>query len=151
MNSELLEKFQQSRKPKISARFKNLSGGWREIGGKKMFFRSRWEANYGHYLQFLLEHGEIKEWQHEPKTFWFEKIRRGVTNYKPDFRVVEKTGREVFVEVKGFFDRKSKTKLKRMRIYHPSVRMLLVDSKWFKNVAPKICKLVKGWEYEKRR
>lgn len=149
MNSALLEKFQAARKPQISARFKNLSGGWREIGGKRMFFRSRWEYNYAAYLEFLLQHGEIKEWQHEPRTFYFDGIRRGVTNYKPDFRIVEKTGREVWVEVKGYMDRKSATKLKRMRIYFPQVRMLLVDSKWFKANGRKLGAIVPNWEHEK--
>src|SRR4030042_269614 len=44
-------------------------GGWREIGGKKKYYRSRWEANYARYLEFLKVNGEINGWEHKPKTF----------------------------------------------------------------------------------
>ena len=57
---------------------------WREIDGRRIFFRSRWEYRYALYLQLLKSRGEIKDWQHEPKTFWFEGIKRGTNNYKPD-------------------------------------------------------------------
>ena len=52
--------------------------GWREIAGRRIYFRSRWEANYARYLQWLKDRGEIVDWEYEPETFWFEKIKRGV-------------------------------------------------------------------------
>lgn len=71
--------------------------------------------------------GVIAQWEFEPETFWFEKIRRGVRSYTPDFRVTMRDGTIQFVEVKGWMDKKSATKLKRMRKYHPTVDILLVD------------------------
>lgn len=51
--------------------------GWREVGGKRCYFRSKWEANYARYLQWMKDQGKIAEWEHEPETFWFEAIKRG--------------------------------------------------------------------------
>src|SRR5687768_3513242 len=95
------------------------SASWRVIGGIRKYFRSRWEANYARYLEWLKTNGEIVSWTHEPKTFWFEKIKRGTRSYLPDFCVIEKNGKEVYYEVKGYMDSKSKTKIKRMAKYYP--------------------------------
>lgn len=120
-------------------------GGWREIGGKRGYYRSRWEANYARYLEFLKTHGEIVEWEHESKVFWFEGIKRGVMSYLPDFRVVLKNDKEEFHEVKGWMDTRSKTKIKRMRIYHPEVKLLVIDAAWFKSMKA-WQSLIPGWE-----
>ena len=61
------------------------------------------------------DQGEILKWEYEPETFWFEKIKRGVRTYTPDFKVTEKDGSIIFHEVKGYMDARSKTKLKRMK------------------------------------
>lgn len=145
MNSDLLEKFQASRKPKVSQRFKYLSVGWRTIAGRRMFFRSRWEANYAFYLQHLLEAGEIKDWEHEPTRFKF-KLPCGNRSYTPDFRVHEKSGREVFCEVKGFKDWRSLRKLKWMKRFYTEVVILIADSKWFARNTRKLKGIVTGWE-----
>lgn len=97
------------------------------IGGKTCFFRSGWEANIAAYLEFLKSKGEIYDWEFEVDTFWFDKIKRGVRSYKPDFKVwTSKTG-FYYEEVKGYLDAKSKTKLNRMRIYHPKIEIRLLD------------------------
>jgi hypothetical protein len=36
--------------------------GWREIGGYRKFYRSKWEANYARYLEWLRARGEITAW-----------------------------------------------------------------------------------------
>lgn len=120
--------------------------GWREIGGIKKFYRSKWEANYAYYLQSLLESGEITEWKHEPDTFWFDGIKRGCVSYLPDFRVTRPDGSIYYVEVKGWMDARSVTKLKRMKKYHPNVELLLVDSKAYKAMDRKIGPTISGWE-----
>jgi len=125
--------------------------GWREIAGKKIFFRSRWEYNYACYLQFLVDQGQIVGWAHEPETFWFEKIRRGVRSYLPDFRVTERDGAIIYHEVKGWLDPKSKTKLKRMAKYHPLVRLRVIDSKWFRENGPKMRAVIPGWETDSEK
>lgn len=120
--------------------------GWREIGGRRKYFRSKWEANYCRYLQWLKDHGQIKDWDHECETFWFDGILRGVRSYLPDFKVTENNDRIAFHEVKGWFDPRSRTKLKRMRIYHPSVKIVLIEKKFFSQNGRKLSRLVPGWE-----
>lgn len=120
--------------------------GWREIGQQKNFFRSRWEANYGRFLQFLLEKGEISKWEHEPETFWFEGIKRGAVSYLPDFRVTFPDGSVEYHEVKGWMDDRSKTKIRRMAKYHPSVVLIVIDSKTYKTLSKQLGRLVSGWE-----
>lgn len=112
--------------------------GWVCIGGKRFFARSSWETGYATFLELQKRGGAIRDWGYEPKTFWFEKIRRGVRSYTPDFKVTLPDGSEEFHEVKGYMDQRSKTKLKRMRIYYPSVRMVLVDGNTYKSLSKKI-------------
>ena len=120
--------------------------GWREIGGIRLYARSRWEANYARYLHFLLLAGELLKWEHEPETFWFEKERRGCVSYLPDFRVTWKGGRVEYHEVKGWMTPASATKLKRMKKYYPHVKIVLVQEGWFKANNRKLAGLVKDWE-----
>lgn len=123
--------------------------GWREVGDKRCYFRSAWEANYARYLQFLLEKKQIADWKHEPETFWFEKIKRGCRSYLPDFRVIETNGSVVYHEVKGWMDDRSKTKIKRMGIYFPQIKLLVIDSKSYKEIEKKISAFIKDWERKK--
>lgn len=120
--------------------------GWREVGGVKIYARSRWEANYARYLEWLRANGSILKWEHEPETFWFENIKRGCRSYLPDFRITENNGSIVYHEVKGWFDARSKTKIKRMAKYHPQVVLRIIDASWFKANARKLSKLIAGWE-----
>ncbi len=108
---------------------------WHEIGGRKIFFRSNWEYKYAKYLQFLKEHSAIKEWEHEPQTFWFNEIKRGTRSYLPDFKVTLLDGSYYWAEVKGYFDRKSRTKIKRFKKYYPQEQLVVIEEKWFKTHA----------------
>lgn len=119
--------------------------GWREIGGRRCFFRSKWEANYARYLEWLKARGEILEWEYEPRTFWFEAIKRGVRSYKPDFLVTEKNGQQAWHEVKGWMDARSKTCLKRMAKYYPSERIILIQEKQYRAIISTVARLV-DWE-----
>lgn len=100
--------------------------GWATVGGRRHYFRSGWEVDYACYLEILKKHKKIKEWNYECKTFWFESIKRGTRSYLPDFLITENDGSEYFVEVKGWENPKSKTKLKRLRKYYPDVKLLMV-------------------------
>jgi hypothetical protein len=113
------------------------------------FFRSRWEANYARFLNWLKAKGEIEKWEYEADTFWFEKIRRGVRSYTPDFKVKQE-GATYYVEVKGWMDPKSKTKIKRMAKYHPAVELRVVDAKAYNELARKIGAGIPGWETDNR-
>jgi hypothetical protein len=102
------------------------------------------EANIARYFEWLKNLREIIDWEHEPETFWFEKIKRGVRSYLPDFRVAQNSG-VVYYEVKGYMDARSKTKIKRMAKYYPNVKLLVIDSDGYKTIAKKAKVLVPGW------
>jgi hypothetical protein len=106
--------------------------GWRTIGGKHIFLRSKWESNYARYLETLKIGGFISEWEYEVETFWFDGVKRGCVSYKPDFKVTKQCGAVEYHEVKGWMDARSATKLKRKKKYHPSVKVILRDATWFK-------------------
>lgn len=120
--------------------------GWREIGGYRKYYRSRWEANYARYLEWLKGIGEIKAWEHEPDVFWFEKIKRGCVSYLPDFKVTENDGSIAYHEVKGWMDARSKTKIRRMAKYYPEVKLIVIDAKPYKIIERKIGCGLDGWE-----
>jgi len=118
---------------------------WKEVGGKRIFFRSRWEYRYCLYLQYLKEQGQIVDWQYEPLTFWFEGIRRGTNNYKPDFLVIHSNQAEEFVEVKGYETAKDRTKYKRMAKYHPTVRLRVVNKEFFTKNGKMLRAVLRDW------
>jgi len=124
--------------------------GWREVADKRNYYRSRWEANYGRYLQWLKERGEIADWKHEPETFWFEGIKRGVRSYLPDFRVFENDGTSKLHEVKGWMDSRSKTTLRRMAKYHPHETIILIRERDYNAIARKVGPMISGWETSDR-
>lgn len=119
---------------------------WREIGGKRLYARSRWEANYARYLEFLKQASEILEWEHEPETFWFNNIKRGVRSYLPDFKVTFKDGHVEYHEVKGWMDDRSKTKIKRMKKYYPDTVLVVRDAAWYKANNRTLKSIIPGWE-----
>lgn len=126
--------------------YRNVKAGYRGIGDKRAYFRSAWEANFARYLEWLRQTGQIQNWEHEPQTFWFDKIKRGTRSYLPDFRVIELGGNHTYYEVKGWMDPKSKTKLKRMALYHPEIKLILIDAKSYRGMAATMGGLIPGWE-----
>jgi transposase len=111
------------------------------------YFRSAWEANYARYLNWLKANGEIADWKYEPDTFWFEAIRRGTRSYKPDFKIFHRDGTFYYIEIKGWMDAKSQTKLKRMAKYHPHVKIELVQRKDY--LALRRCvEFIPLWEWD---
>lgn len=113
------------------------------INGKEIFFRSSWEANYALYLDFLIKQKQIKEWEYEVDTFWFEKIRRGIRSYKPDFKIYNNNDSIEYHEVKGWMDNKSKTKLRRMNKYYPKIKLIVIGNKEYSDIKDKLGKLLK--------
>ena len=108
--------------------------GWYKIGGKIYFLKSGWEIVYARCLQWQKERGVISEWSYEPATFWFQGIKRGVTNYTPDFLVTFPDGSYEYHEVKGYMDGKSVTKIKRMAKYFPEITLVVVDKDAYKSI-----------------
>lgn len=146
------EERKRGQSERVSARLRTATnfysrckhGKREDIGGQ--FFRSSWEANYARFLNFLIAQGQIAKWEYEPDTFWFEKIRRGVRSYTPDFKITEPSGTIYYVEIKGWMDAKSKTKLKRMAKYYPKIDLRLVGQKAYTELAKKLGGAIPGWE-----
>lgn len=133
--SDRMSKMQVERVMSGSNVYSRTKKGWREFpSGKRYFFRSGWEMNYALYLEWLMYKKEIKNWEYERETFWFEKIRRGVRSYTPDFFVTNNNGSEEIHEVKGWLDSKSKTKLARMAKYYPDVKVILIGESEYKEL-----------------
>lgn len=116
--------------------------GWRKVGNANVFFRSRREANYAMYLQFLKEKGEITEWVHEPKTFVFTDGRAFV----PDFEVILPNGQIEYHEVKGWYDDRSRHHIELMKEQFPGEKLIIVFSKEYKEIKKKFSHIVPGWE-----
>lgn len=112
-----------------------------------MYFRSCWEANYARYLNTLIASGSMFKWEYEPDTFVFHEIKRGTRSYLPDFKIWETEDSEpYYIEVKGWMDDKSKTKLNRMRIYYPKVKIIIVGEKEYNELKKQYSKVIEGWE-----
>jgi hypothetical protein len=135
--------------PRSSSPYSRTKSGTRTDLG--FFVRSSWEANYARFLIFLKARGEIKDWEYEKHTFWFEKIKRGVRSYTPDFKVYLSQGGHEWHEVKGWMDAKSVTRLKRMAKYYPEEKMVIIDEAWFKQANRTLDGLIPNWEKRERK
>lgn len=126
--------------------FENIHRGEYQIGDKTIYFRSKWEANYALYLEWLKEKGQIKSWEYEPERYDFigyEGKRPFVVGmgYLPDFRVTNNDGKFYLVELKGF--RQGMLRLKRMKKYYPDIKIEIVDTKEYGILKKKIGKICK--------
>jgi hypothetical protein len=119
--------------------------GWLEVDGKRMYLKSKWEKRYCLYLSFMKKHNHIIDYWYEPETFWFEGIKRGTNNYKPDFKVQFPSGNIEFYEVKGYETAKDLTKYKRMKKYHPHIILNVIGKKWFADNGKWMKKLILDW------
>ena len=123
----------------------NAAGVRPDLG--KMYFRSKMEANYARYLNLLQKMGVIDYWHYEPQTFWFLNIKRGTRSYKPDFCVQYKgEASPVYVEIKGYMDKKSKTKVNRFRKYYPQFKLEVVGTAEFTAIRRRWASAIPTWE-----
>jgi len=83
--------------------------GYRE--DLKKSFKSKMEANMARYYNFIHEW-----WSYECREFEFKKIKRGTRYYKPDFYLLQKNR---YIEIKGYFRRVDKIKLRRFKKFYP--------------------------------
>lgn len=119
--------------------------GWIEFGSRRFYMRSSWERNYARYLEFVKQHGDIKDWDYECQTFEFQN-RHGTTRYLPDFKVVRTDGSHYWVEVKGYMTQKDRTKLKRMKRDHPAETVELLDAPAYRELAKSCQGFIPDWE-----
>lgn len=127
---------------------KESTAAWVQLGDKYFYTRSLWERRYGRWLHYQKENGMIADFEHEPKTFWFEEIKRGVRSYIPDYKIIDynQSKGHFWVEVKGYYDSKSITKIKRFRKYYPEEKLILIDAKWFSLNSKKLKLIIPNWE-----
>lgn len=125
---------------------KRSNPGWIEIGGKRHYMMSMWERNVCRYLQWLVDRGDIVSWEYESQVFLFEQIVSGNRSYRPDFKVTENDGTWWWLEVKGWMDPASKTKLNRMRRYFPSERVEVFGRDRYYRLAKQVSGIIVGWE-----
>jgi hypothetical protein len=129
-----------------SQNYSNRKSG-RRADLNDQYFRSSWEANYARYLNLLIKLRLVEEWAYEPETFWFEGIKRGVTNYRPDFRVVYRGDHKPeYVEIKGHIVAKDHTKWRRMKKYHPAIKLVIIKTKEYYNIKRKWASAIPNWE-----
>ena len=104
------------------------------------FFRSKWEANYARYLNYI----GVK-WEYEPKRFWFDAIKTGTRSYQPDFYLIDE---DIWVEVKGWMDAQSKTRLKRFKKYYPEEysKLIIVDQHKYRIIEKEFSNIIPTWE-----
>lgn len=113
------------------------------------FFRSRWEANYARFLNFLIRQGKIDRWEYEPDTFVFHGMVRGAISYTPDFKVFALDGSYEYHEVKGWMDGPSKTRLKRMAKFYPDEKVVVIGQKEYTQLERTIAGAIPNWEIPK--
>lgn len=77
-------------------------GKRRDLGDQ--YFRSNWEANIARIMDAL-----SLQWEYEPVTHVFD----DGSTYFPDFRIDLKSGKQLFIEVKGYEDNDGMVKWKR--------------------------------------
>lgn len=100
--------------------------------GSPITFRSSWEVKVADQLENQLVRLQITNWEYEPQTFYFENIKRGTRSYTPDFKVTRLNGTHYWIEVKGYMDQKSKTKIKRFLKYYPEEQLMIYDKTYFR-------------------
>jgi hypothetical protein len=122
--------------------YANIQRGDYECSKGSVYFRSKWEANYALYLDFLVEKKQIKAWEFEIDVFVFDAIQFGTRSYRPDFKVFNNDGTFEYHEVKGYMDSASKTKLKRMAKYYPEVKLILIDAPVYNALKKQIGKML---------
>jgi len=123
----------------------------RGLGGKRadlgdVYFRSRWEANWARYLNWMITQKLILRWEFEPETFEFCDIKKGTRFYTPDFKVFLNDGSFLFHEVKGWMTPESATKIKRFKSRFPQHKLELVDGTRYRTIARQLGSIINGWE-----
>ena len=123
--------------------------GERVVGKQRVYFRSRWEANYARYLEILKNDGHILDWQYEPHRFVFPRNRSGVRSYAPDFKIIYDADYYEWMELKGWRKDKDVHKEELMDLHHPSEVILYIDKAGYNDLQDSCAHRIPDWEYER--
>lgn len=113
-------------------KWQNIKRDYFDINGQTIFLRSKWEANYALYLDYLKNAGEIISWQFEPDTFLFK--GGGVHSYLPDFKIKNINNKIEYHEVKGRMTERARKQISLMAKQYPSVRLILIKQKEYNSM-----------------
>lgn len=118
--------------------FSRGNGGVRNDLG--IYLRSSWEANVARVLNFL-----GLPWDYECRRFRFADVGDGVLSYCPDFYLMES---DIWIEVKGWMDEKSKVRLTKMREFYPEEysKLYLIDAQEYSKIQKQYKKIITEWE-----
>ena len=109
--------------------------GIRKDISDKIYFYSRWEANFARLQNYL----GVK-WEYEPKTFDI-----GKQNYTPDFYLPKF---DKYIEVKNFLWKYSKIRDEKFRKLYPNIKLQLLLKEDYLKLENKYSHLIKNWEYK---
>lgn len=109
--------------------------GIRKDISDKIYFYSRWEANFARLKNYL----GVK-WEYEPKTFDLS-----TQNYTPDFYLPET---DTFVEVKNFLWKYSEIRDQKFRKLYPNIKLQLLMKVDYLKLENKYSKSIPNWEYK---
>jgi hypothetical protein len=121
-------------KPTSPRASRGKAGIRKDISGK-IYFYSRWEANFARLLNYL----KIK-WEYEPKTFDL-----GSQNYTPDFYLPKF---DTYVEIKNFMWKYSKIRDEKFRKLYPNIKLQLILKEDYLKLENEYSHLIKNWEYK---
>lgn len=135
--------------PVRSLVLKSRDDGWAKDGYREDLdhaFRSTWEAN----IARLLNYKNIT-WKYEP---YFVNLKppaymnldnnnlANMINYLPDFELEDGT----IIEVKGFWDSRSKLNVSQFMEQHPDAKYLVIDSDMYRCIDRKYRQIIPNWE-----
>lgn len=105
----------------------------------KQYFRSTWEAN----IARILNHLGI-QWNYEYKRFFFNEPINHVLSYQPDFYLPQF---DIWIEVKGWMDEKSKIRLESFKNEFPdeNKKLMIIQEVEYNNLSKKYSWL-ENWE-----
>lgn len=120
---------------------------WAKEGFRKdlgVEFRSSWEANVARVLNY-----KGIEWNYETEIYDLDlsktRVKMDSARYIPDF--ILKNG--TIIEIKGFWDSRSKLKNSLFRDQYPDKNILTIDSDIYRCIAQKYKDIIPDWEDDK--
>ena len=108
--------------------------------------KSNWEFNIVLYLEYQKALNLIDNWSYESKRFTFDINDFGIRSYTPDF-FISKNGVDRIIELKGWFDEKSKNKQILMNRFYPNVEIDLWDEDMYHFIEREYKHKINLWNY----
>lgn len=102
----------------------------------KIYFYSRWEANYARILNL-----KKVRWIHQPRRF-----KLISQYYTPDFYLPET---KTYIEIKNFLAPYSQKRDEDFRKLYPKEKLILILKEDYKKLEQKYASLIKEWEFSK--